>query len=101
MNNTNFGVDCRNKLNNSTFELIIDEINEVSYLKKYYNLFDKKISNFINSGMFEKGIEFKFGQKYANDKGDDAFKAAKITSIENEKSDEIDALNALKKMKKK
>ena len=51
--------------------------------------------------MLEKEIEFKFGQKYANFKGDDAFKAAKITSIENEKSDEIDALNALKKWKKK
>ena len=32
--------------------------------------------------MLEKEIEFKFGQKYANVKGDDAFKAAKITSIE-------------------
>lgn len=50
--------------------------------------------------MLEKEIEFKFGQKYANVKGDDAFKVAKITSIENEKSDEIDALNALKKWKK-
>ena len=39
MNNANFRVDCRNNLNNSTFEPIIDEVNEISY----YNLFDKKI----------------------------------------------------------
>ena len=39
MNNANFRVDWRNNLNNSTFEPIIDEINEISY----YNLFDKKI----------------------------------------------------------
>ena len=33
MNNANFGVDCRNNATNSSFEPIIDELNEVSYLK--------------------------------------------------------------------
>ena len=31
MNNANFGVDCRNDVNNSTFEPIIDEVDEISY----------------------------------------------------------------------
>ena len=100
MNNANFGVDCRNNLNNSTFKPIIDKINEVSYLKRCYNLFDKKISNFINSDVLEKEIEFKFDQKYADIKKDDSFKAVKIT-IKNEKSDEVDARNAFKKKWKK
>lgn len=100
MNNANFGVDCRNNLNNSIFESIIDKINEVSYLKRCYNLFDKKISNFINSDVLEKEIEFKFDQKYADIKKDDSFKAVKIT-IKNEKSDEVDARNAFKKNLKK
>ena len=39
MNTANFRLDCRINLNNSTFEPIIDEVNEISY----YNLFDKKI----------------------------------------------------------
>ena len=54
MNNENFGMDCRNNTNNSTFELIIDDINEISYLKRYYSLFDNKISGFINSEILEK-----------------------------------------------
>ena len=54
MNNGNFGMDCRNNTNNSTFELIIDDINEISYLKRYYSLFDNKISGFINSEILEK-----------------------------------------------
>ena len=33
MKNVNFGVNCKNNANNSTFEPIIDELNEVSYLK--------------------------------------------------------------------
>ena len=34
MNNSNFGYDCRNNLNNAKFELIIDEIDEISYIKR-------------------------------------------------------------------
>ena len=56
MNNENFGMDSRNNTNNSTFELIIDEINEISYLKRYYSLFDNKISGFINSEILEKKL---------------------------------------------
>ena len=33
MNNANFGVDFRNNTNNLTVEPIIDELNEISYLK--------------------------------------------------------------------
>ena len=36
------------------FEPIIDEINEVSYLKKRYNLFHKNISNFVSNELLEK-----------------------------------------------
>ena len=49
MNNANFGFDCRNNANNAKFEPLIDEINELTYIKKYHNLFDSKISNFISS----------------------------------------------------
>ena len=33
-NNSNFGFDCKNNASNVTFEPIIDEINEISYIKK-------------------------------------------------------------------
>ena len=36
-------------------------------------------------------IEQTFGQKLANVKDNDPFKASRITSINNEKSDEVDA----------
>ena len=34
MHNANYGYDCRNNVNNSTFETIIDEVNKISYIKK-------------------------------------------------------------------
>ena len=83
MNNASCGVDCRNNMNNCVFEPIIDEMNEVSYLKMYYNLFEKKISNFGNSELLEKEIEQKFEQKIANAKDDDSFKMSRITAINN------------------
>ena len=97
MNNADFCVDCKNNLNNSTFEPIIDEVNEISY----YNLFDKKKSNFVNSVILEREIEQKFGQKLANVKDNDPFKASRITSVNNEKSGEVDALESFKMSKKK
>ena len=36
MNNANFGFDCRNNANNAKFEPIIDKVNEMTYIKKYY-----------------------------------------------------------------
>ena len=97
MNNANFGVECRNNMNNCVFEPIIDEVNEVSSLKKYYNLFNKKISTFGNSELFEKEIEQKFEQKIANMKNDDPFKKSRITAINNEKARQVDALEVFKK----
>ena len=35
MNNANFGCDCRNNANNTKFQLIIDKVNEITYIKKY------------------------------------------------------------------
>ena len=35
LNNSNFRFDCRNNLDNYTFVPIFDELNEVTYLKKY------------------------------------------------------------------
>ena len=101
MNNANFGFDCRNNANNLKFEPLIDEINELTYIKKYYNLFDNKISGFVNSEILEKNINQEFDQKIALIKGDDPFKNARIAELENEKETSIDLLDCLRKKEKK
>ena len=74
MNNANFGFDCRNSANNLKFGPLIDEINGLTYIKKYYNLFDNKISGFVNSEILEKSINQEFDQKVTLIKDDDPFK---------------------------
>ena len=79
MNHNNFGYDCRNNVKKSKFEPI--ELNEINYIKKYYNLFDSKISNFVKSDVLEQQIEQDFQKQIANVKHDDPFRSAKINSI--------------------
>ena len=49
MNNANFGNDCRDNRNHTKFQQIVDEIAEIIYIKKYYDLFDSSVSKFVNS----------------------------------------------------
>ena len=57
MNNSNFGYDCHNN-----FQLvpIIDELQEIIYLKRYYNYFDSKVSSFVSSDLIRQEIEEKY-----------------------------------------
>ena len=51
MNNSNFGYDCRNNLDNCKFVPIFDELKEITYNKKDYNFFDSKVSKFVTSDL--------------------------------------------------
>ena len=62
MNNSNFGYDCCNNLDNCQFVPIFDELQEITYLKRYYNYFDSKISSFLSSNLIRQEIEEKYCQ---------------------------------------
>ena len=97
----NFGYDCRNNANNGKFEPIIDEVNEITYIKKHYYHFDSKISNFVNGVALEQEVEQNFQQQIANVKHKDPFGSSKINSIKNHNKEDLDALESLKKKFKK
>ena len=86
---------------NLKFEPLIDEINELTYIKKYHNLFDNKISSFVNSEILEKNINQEFEQEIALIKDNDPFKNTHIVELENKKQTDIDLLDCLKKKEKK
>ena len=48
MNNSNFSYDCRNNLDNCKFNPIFDELGEITYVNRYHNIFDEKVSSFIS-----------------------------------------------------
>ena len=101
MNNANFGFDYRNNVNNVKFAPIIDEISEISYLKKYYDLHDPKISSFVTSNLSEQEIEHNFQQQFAQVKHDNPFRNARITALESQNREDLDTLGALKKKERR
>ena len=101
MNNANFGNDCRDNRNNTKFQPIVNEIEEITYIKKYYNLFDSSVSKFVNSDILERQINQEFEQNLSTVKFDDPFRAVKIKSLESVKNEKMDALNCLKEKEKK
>ena len=68
--------------------------------KKYHNLFNNKVSNFVNSDVLEQQTVHDFHQQIANVRHSDPFGSAKINSIKNQNSEDLDALEAFKKKKK-
>ena len=63
LNNANFGYDCRNNLENCKFLLIFDELNKISYLKKYYNAFDQNVSKFVSGELLKRETDENFNDE--------------------------------------
>ena len=101
MNNSNFGFDCRNNANNLKFEPLINEIEELSYIKRYHNLFDEKVKQFVGSDILEQKINQDFNQEMSEIKDNDPFKNIRITELQNRRAENFDALELLKKKGKR
>ena len=101
MNNSNFGFDCRNNANNLKFEPLINEIEELTYIRRYHNLFDEKIKSFVSSSILEQNINQEFDQAVCLIKENDPYKDIRLTELKNKKEEDMDALECLKKKEKK
>ena len=100
LNNSNYGHNCRSNLDNFKFEPIYDEIDKISYLRKYDSLFDPKISKFVNSKLIETKIQNKYVEKHFKIQNDDPFKSAKILALKEEEREAKEALG-IKRIKRK
>ena len=92
MNNSNYGYDCRNNLDNCKLVPIFDEFKELAYIERYRNIFDP-------AGLIKQNIEATYNDKlikFAKIK-QDTLNTERITNLEAAKSFE----NKLKKKQKK
>ena len=53
MNSSNFGYDCCNNLDNCKFVPIFDELKELTYIERYHNIFDRKMSEFVMADLIK------------------------------------------------
>ena len=84
MNNSNFGYDCRNNLDNCKFVPIFNEYKEIIFINRYHNIFDSKLSQFVTSDLLKADVEEKFNDKLSKlDKEDEI----KLQTIKTERFD--------------
>ena len=83
------------------FEPLINEIEELSYIKRYHNLFDEKIKQFVSSSILEQKINQDFDQEMSEIKESDPFKDIRLTELKNRRDENFDALELLKKKEKR
>ena len=97
MNNSNFGYNCRNNADNCFFNPIFDDKEELSYAKRYQNIFDQDIAEFVSSEHLEHQIEEKFSNKIAALDPQDEYYEARKNSLELQRKKELDSIFSMRK----
>ena len=101
MNNSNFGYDCRNNIDNCKFVPIFDEYKEISFINRYHNIFDAKVSEFVTTDLLKAEIEEKYKDKLSKLDKEDRFYEIKLQNTENRKLSSLEAAGKFDQQKKK
>ena len=100
MNNSNFGYDCRNNLDNCKFVPIFNEYKEITFINRYHNIFDSKVSQFVTSNLLKADVEEKYNDKLSKLDKEDRFYEIKLQKIKTERLQQFEAAENLTKRKK-
>ena len=105
MNNSNFDYDCRNNLDNCKFNPIFDELGEITYVNRYHNIFDEKVSSFVSTDLVKQYVEEKFNDKLAKLLNllikEDQFCNIKFQTMKDERLAELEAAEKIDGNRKK
>ena len=101
MNNSNFGYDGRNNIDNCKFVPIFDEYKELTYIHRSHNIFDEKVSQFVTSELLRVDIKEKFNYKLSKLDKEDRFYEIKLQTIKTERLQQLEAAEKFEQQKKK
>ena len=101
MSNSNFGYDCRNNLDNCKFVPIFDELKELTYIERYHNIFDPKISEFVTADLIKQNIEATYNDKLIKLDKEDKFYQIKLDKLNTEILTNLEAANSFENKHKK
>ena len=79
LNNSNFGIDCRNNIDNCYLEPLYDDFSEISYIRKFTTIFsDETFRYFFSASLLTEEISQTFqGKIFALNKEEMTYKARK------------------------
>ena len=101
MNNSNFGFDCINNLDNCKFVPIFDEYKEITFINRYHNIFDSKISEFVTADLLKSDVEEKFNDKFLKLDKEDRFYEIKLQTLKSERLSQLESAEKFEQQKKK
>ena len=99
LNNSNFGIDCRNNIDYCVLKPIYDDFSEIAYIKYYATIFnDDTFKEFFCPPLLREEIISTCGSKiFALNKDEPTYEATK-KYFERKKEEELDAVESLKKI---
>ena len=97
MHNANFCYDCRNNFENRYFTPVVDEIEEMAYIRKHQNVYDLDIINYFSLDHLQMQINQDFDNKLAKISSQDEYYEAKKNSLEIERKKQLDSAENLTK----
>ena len=101
LNNSSFGIDCRNNIDNCYLELLYDDFAEISYIKKFTIIFnDDTFRHFFSPTLLREEISQTFQAKiFALNKEDSTYESPK-KYYEWQMAEELDGVDTYEKNKK-
>ena len=101
MNNSNIGYHCRNSIDNCKFVPIFDEYKEISFINRYHNILNAKVSEFVTTDLLKAEIEEKYNDKLSKLDKEDRFYEIKLQTLKTERLSSLEAAGEVDQQKKK
>ena len=102
LNNSNFGIDCRNNIENCILEPLYDELGKFSYIKKFCTIFgNETYREFFPPAVISKEIRQEYNSKLLSlNKNNPTYQARK-EYLESKMEEDLDAVDCFKQSLKK
>ena len=98
LNNSNFGIDCRNNIDNCYLEPLYDDFSQISYIKKFTTIFnDETFCDFFPPSLLREEISETFQAKlFALNKEEMTYETRK-KYYERQMAEELNAIDTYEK----
>ena len=73
---------------------ILDELKELTYIERYHNIFDPKISEFVTSDLIKQNIEATYNDKLIKLDKEDKFYQIKLDTLNTKRLTNLEAANS-------
>ena len=97
MNSSNFEYGCRNNIDNCKFVPIYDEMNEITFVSRYHDIFDQEVKSLVTPDLLKQKPEEEFNEKLTKLDKEDKFYKIKFQTIQEDRKSSIEAAENFEK----